>query len=164
MFEWETRGGGSRGEGCALDRERAKTAHWSDPGVVRMEIRPDRFKVVAAKTLGKIYGYVKYLWDKLQPENVKKGRLPCHVLVFVFFFKRFQLLQLNWASGGQFRCWNKILKWAFVLKERLFWRSRCPEAWISVGDLAQHLSLNRLLNLSLKKADKKCFFLTTQTL
>lgn len=24
-----------------------------------MEIRPDRFKVVAAKTLGKIYGYVK---------------------------------------------------------------------------------------------------------
>lgn len=24
-----------------------------------MEVRPDRFKVVAAKTLGKIYGYVK---------------------------------------------------------------------------------------------------------
>lgn len=52
---------GVEGEGCALGRERAKTAHWSDPGVVRMEIRPDRFKVVAAKTLGKIYGYVKNL-------------------------------------------------------------------------------------------------------
>lgn len=36
-----------------------------------MEIRPDRFKVVAAKTLGKIYGYVKSLWDEWQPE--KKG-------------------------------------------------------------------------------------------
>lgn len=34
-----------------------------------MEIRPDRFKAVAAKTLGKIYGYVKSLWEKLQPKN-----------------------------------------------------------------------------------------------
>lgn len=34
-----------------------------------MEIRPDRFKAVAAKTLGKIYGYVKSLWDTLLPEH-----------------------------------------------------------------------------------------------
>lgn len=36
-----------------------------------MEIRPDRFKVVAARTLGKIYGYVKSTWDKLKPDEVK---------------------------------------------------------------------------------------------
>lgn len=41
------------------DRGRAQGVHfWSGSGVVRMEIRPDRFKAVAAKTLGKIYGYV----------------------------------------------------------------------------------------------------------
>lgn len=38
-----------------------------------MEVRPDRFKVVAAKTLGKIYGYVKKknLWEKIQSADVK---------------------------------------------------------------------------------------------
>lgn len=36
-----------------------------------MEIRPDRFKVVAAKTLGKIYGYVKSTWDVLKPGEVE---------------------------------------------------------------------------------------------
>lgn len=61
---------GVEAEGCALTRERAKTAHWSDPGVVRMEIRPDRFNAVAAKTLGKIYGYVKSL--KTTNYNQKK--------------------------------------------------------------------------------------------
>lgn len=73
----ESRGGRSREEDCALDRERAKTARWLDPGAARMEIRPDRFKVVAAKTLGKIYGYVK---SKLQGEKILKRRksFPCH--------------------------------------------------------------------------------------
>lgn len=49
------------------------TALWSDPGVVRMEIRPDRFKAVAAKTLGKIYGYVRslrQLHNKSLPEII----------------------------------------------------------------------------------------------
>lgn len=51
-----------------------------------MEIRPDRFKVVAAKTLGKIYGYVKSLWD-----NMLKHRKPLPSRVQ----KKVQLLQLN---------------------------------------------------------------------
>ncbi len=69
MREWEARAEGAEGEGCALTRERAKTAHWSDPGVVRMEIRPDRFNAVAAKTLGKIYGYVKSLKKQQQQQK-----------------------------------------------------------------------------------------------
>lgn len=74
---------GVEGEGCALGRERAKTAHWSDPGVVRMEIRPDRFKVVAAKTLGKIYGYVKISLEQITTRNCclwhRRERLPSRV-------------------------------------------------------------------------------------
>ena len=49
-----------------------------------MEIRPDRFKAVAAKTLGKIYGYVTVLWDKVPLEN--SFRLPFDVIKRKFIF------------------------------------------------------------------------------
>lgn len=46
-----------------------------------MEVRPDRFKVVAAKTLGKIYGYVKkyiYLGKIIiQLSDVKVPKTDC---------------------------------------------------------------------------------------
>lgn len=35
-----------------------------------MEIRPDRFKVAAAKTLGKIYGYVNAYHGQKKNEGV----------------------------------------------------------------------------------------------
>lgn len=58
-----------------------------------MEIRPERFKVVAAKTLGKIYGYVKNLSGTNYNEKMlkRRKRLPCH------FKKKDQLLELNEA-------------------------------------------------------------------
>lgn len=40
-----------------------------------MEVRPDRFKVVAAKTLGKIYGYVKK--KKISGEKYNQLMLKC---------------------------------------------------------------------------------------
>lgn len=39
-----------------------------------MEVRPDRFKVVAAKTLGKIYGYVK---KKISGKKYNQLMLKC---------------------------------------------------------------------------------------
>lgn len=48
-------GEGDREEGCALKRECARTSNRSEPGVARMEVRPDRFKIVAGRTLGKIH-------------------------------------------------------------------------------------------------------------
>lgn len=48
-----------------------------------MEIRPDRFKAVAAKTLGKIYGYVKSVHlENKQTFNVTKKVCKCALILY----------------------------------------------------------------------------------
>lgn len=48
-------GEGDREESYALKRECTREANRSEFGTGRMEIRPDRFKIVAGKTLGKLH-------------------------------------------------------------------------------------------------------------
>ncbi|MEQ2307635.1 hypothetical protein AMECASPLE_020314 [Ameca splendens] len=55
-----------RGEQRAFRRDRRArrtSAHRPGQGAARMEIRPDRFKAVAGKTLGKI-NRVSVLWER----------------------------------------------------------------------------------------------------
>lgn len=58
-----------------------------------MEVRPDRFKVVAAKTLGKIYGYVK--------KKKISGEKNCNELMLKFLK---QIMLSSKRRGGSSAC------------------------------------------------------------
>lgn len=60
-----------------------------------MEIRPDRFKIVAAKTLGKIYGYVKISLGQITTRKCVNAEWGCRHI----WLGKVDLLLLNWATG-----------------------------------------------------------------